>query len=92
MLKRLKHHINVKIKQLLDQMILETAIIFGLGLLFTILHALTLNTVWLGILWLCGLVYATAYFIDAIKYGSLVREIEQENQQQTIWLSKAYFN
>lgn len=91
MLRRLKYHIKLKIKNLLDQMILATVILAVLGLLFTILFALTLNQVWLGILWLTGLIYALSYFIDVLKYDEVLRNLDNKSLHKAIWLSKAYF-
>lgn len=92
MLRRLQYHINVKIKNLLDHMILATVILAVLGLLLLALFAITLNQVWLGILWLCGLLYALSYFIDVAKFNEIVRKLDQDSLPKSIWISKAYFS
>jgi hypothetical protein len=90
MLRRLQHHINVKIKVLLDKMILGTVLILFLALVLCLLYAYTHNITWLGILWLTGLIYAVAYFSDALEFGSIVRDLDQGSLDSSIWLSKAY--
>ena len=71
-------------------MILATVIISVLGLLFTILFAITLNEIWLGILWLCGLIYALSYFVDVLKFGEVVKDIDRNGRKNSIRISKAY--
>ena len=91
MLKRLQHHINVKIKRLLDQMILGTIILLVVGFGLILTYALTQNGLWLGLLWILGLVYAVFYFADAIRYSNIVRDLDQDSLDKSIWISKAYF-
>ena len=92
MLKRLKYHINMKIKNLLDEMILGTVLLALVSVLLGTLYVLTLNVIWFGILWLVGLIYAVVYFSDAIKYGNIVRKLDQDSLNPSIWISKAYFS
>lgn len=91
MLKRLQHHINLKIQNLLDNMLIGTMLVISFCLLFSILYALTLNPLWLGLIWLSGLIYAVFYFIDAIKFSEIVNDLDQDSLNESIWLSKAYF-
>lgn len=92
MLKRLQHHINVQIQRLLDKMIYATLIflVCGFGLIFV--YATTRNAAYLWLLWIAGLAYATMYFIDAAKFGGIVKKLDQESLSGSIYLSKSYFN
>jgi hypothetical protein len=65
-------------------------LVLVLFLLFSILYALTLNRVWLGLIWLSGLVYAVSYFIDALKFSDIVNDLDQDSLNDSIWISKAY--
>ena len=92
MLKRLQYHINVKIKNLLDKMILSTILLIVVALIFCLLFVLTHNTAWLGLLWLSGLIYSVNYFTNTLKFGSIVKDLDQGSLGGSIWLSKAYFS
>ena len=91
MLKRLQYHINLKIQKLLDQMLAGTFLVLTFSLVFCVLYALTVNPLWLGLIWLSGLVYAVCYFIDALKFNEIVNDLDQDSLNRTIWISKAYF-
>ena len=90
MLRRLKHHINVKISKLLDHMILATLGLFVVSLSLVLIYILTENSFWLGLIWLAGLFYAVGYFSDALKYSNIVNQLDQDSLNGSIWLSKAY--
>lgn len=92
MLRRLQHHINIKIKKLLEKMIFSTLLILTLGLGFIFAFALTQNAIWLVLMWLTGLLYAVFYFTDLMKYSKIVKDLDQDSLNKSIWLSKAYFN
>lgn len=92
MLKRLSNHINRKFQRLLDQMILSTAIFLVLGFSLIGIYAFTLNIGFIVILWILGLIYIVAYFSDALKFGKMVEDLDQESLNRTIYLSKSYFN
>ena len=90
MLRRLKHHINVKISKLLDHMIRATIMLFVVSFGLILLYALTENSLWLGLLWIVGLIYAIAYFSNALKYSNIIKKLDQDSLRSSIWLSKAY--
>ena len=90
MLRRLKHHINVKISKLLDHMILATLGLFVVSLGLVLMYILTENSFWLGLIWLAVLFYAVGYFNDALKYSNIVNKLDQDSLKGSIWLSKAY--
>ena len=90
MLRRLKHHINVKISKLLGHMILATLGLFIVSLGLVLIYILTENSLWLGLIWLTGLFYAVGYFSDALKYNSIINKLDEDSLKGSIWLSKAY--
>ena len=92
MLKRLSNHINRKFQRLLDQMILSTIIFLVIGFSMIYIYAVTLNISFIIVLWISGLIYVVGYFTDALKFGKMVDDLDQESLSRAIYLSKSYFN
>ena len=92
MLKRLSNHINRKFQRLLDQMILSTLIFLVLGFTMICIYAITLNIGFMVILWVFGLIYVIGYFSDALIFGKMVEDLDQDSLSRTIYLSKSYFD
>ena len=91
MLRRLKHHINVKISQLLDHMIFATLALFALSLGLILVYTITDNFAWLGLLWISGMLYAVSFYSDVIKYSKIIDQLDQDSLNGSIWLSSPFW-
>jgi hypothetical protein len=73
-------------------MILGTIILLVGGFTLILVYGLTHNPLWLALLWILGLGYAVFYFADAIRYSNIVKKLDQDSLNHSIWLSKAYLS
>ena len=90
MRKKIKYHLKMSLKRLMDDMLVQTISFLVLGFALIFVFWFFPKTIFLVLIWVLGLVYAISYFTNTIKLDKLVQKITNSSYK-AIWLSKCYW-